>query len=171
MKKKKSEKLKINELSSYDEPNNTSDEGNALSDEELSILKQSISSADVDRSALPPHDQRGIAHLLRFIRSNAVLSVASVIIAAAIVLSAIGGSAFLAVKLVNKMKDYTVVIGEDEPYKVSPDEMVIGNVMYVDMRKIAEHTGLTVSGSPTRIQFTSLKNGSYLLFENQSPSV
>lgn len=166
MKKKKSEKLKIDELSSYDEPNNTPDADNSLSEEELTLLKESISSADVDRSALPPHDQRGIAHLIRFIRSNKIFAVASVIIAAAIVLSAIGGSAFLALKLVNNMKDYSVIIGEDEPYKVSPDQMVIGDVMYVDMRKIAAHTGLTLSGSSTKIQFTSLKNDTYLIFEN-----
>lgn len=171
MKKNKSEKIRIDEMQSFDEPNDAQNEDDSLSEEELSLLRESISAADVDRSALPPHDQRGIAHLIRFIRSNAVLSVAAVIIAAAIVISAIGGSAFLTVKIVRDMMVYTVTIGEDEPYTVSPDEMVLGEVMYIDMRKIATHMGLTVSGSPTKIQFTSLKNGTYLLFENESSYV
>ena len=168
MKKKKSEKIIIDEFSSNEEPIKNADGGNALSEEELSILKESIASADVDRSTLPPHDQRGIAHLIRFIRSNKVLSVAAFIIAAAIVLSAIGGAAFLSVKLVKDLKNFSVIIGDDEPYTVSPDRMVIGDVMYVDMRKIAAHTGLTRSGSPTKIQFTSLKTDTYLLFEDNS---
>ena len=171
MKKKRSEKLTIDELSTFDEAQSTPQEDNSLSAEEISLLKESINSARVDRSKLPPHDQRGVAYMIRFIRSNTILSVASVIIAAAIVLSTIGGAFFLAMKLVNDMKHYTIVIGNDEPYKVAPDQMIINDVMYVDMRKIASYTGLTLSGSSTRIQFTSLKNGSYLLFENDSPNV
>ena len=171
MKKKKSEKIRIDELSSFDEPSKTPDADNSLSEEELSLLRESISSAEVDRSNLPPHDQSGIARIIRFIRSNTILSIASLIIAAAIVLSVTGGSALLVFKLANSLKSYTVIIGEDEPYSVSPKEMVIGNVLYIDMRRIATHTGLTLSGSATRMQFTSLKNNSYLLFENESSRV
>ena len=169
MKKKKSEKIIIDEISVEGDALGTAEENISLSDEELSILKESVSSATTDRSALPPHDQRGIAHLARFIRANKLLSVASFIIAAAIVLATLGGSAFLALRIVNRLKDYSVIIGEEEPYKVSPDRMIIGDVMYVDMRKIAAHMDLILSGSSTKIHFTSRKNGTHLLFENESP--
>ena len=169
MKKKKAEKFSIDELP--EQSSETADESLGLSEEEISLLKESIGSARIDRRELPPHDQSGVAGISRFVKKNAVLSVAAFIIAIAIVISAVGGTAYLALTLFNNMKDYTVIIGDDEPYKVSVSDAVIGDVLYIDLRRIADHTGLTLSGSATKIQFTSIKNGSYLLFENDSEYV
>ena len=169
MKKKKAENFSIDELS--EQISETTDESLRLSEEELSLLKESIESAKIDRRELPPHDRSGVAGISRFIKKNAVLSVAAFIIAVAIVISAVGGTAYLSLKLFNNMKDYTVIIGDDEPYKVSVSDAVINDILYIDLRKIADRTGLTLSGSATKIQFTSIKNGSYLLFENESEYV
>ena len=49
----------------------------ALSDEELSMLKASIESAAVDRSKLPPHDRSDKARFFRFIKKNKLLTVCS----------------------------------------------------------------------------------------------
>ena len=166
MKKKKNEKIKIDELA--DDTVADTEESSALSEEELAILKASVESARVDRSTLPPHDTSGRANLFRLIRSNIVFTVAAIIVAAAIVLSVAGGTAILGIRVFNSLKSYTIIIGEDEPYRVDVSDAVIDGVLYVDMRKIATHAGLTLSGSPTRMQFTSIKNGTYLLFENEN---
>lgn len=176
MKKKKNQNPCIGELSEEEikeeakeeiTPENEGDSA-ALSEDEISMLKASISSAEVDRSELPPHDTSERATFFRAIKSNVALSVASAIVAVAIVLGAVGGSAFLAIKMFNELKAYTVVIGEEEPYKVDVKDAVIDDVLYIDMRRIASLAGLTLSGSSTRMQFTSAKNGTYLLFENES---
>ncbi len=172
MKKNKNENYNIDELSDMENESEEREEpasaDGGLSDEELEMLKASVASAKVDRRKLPPHDTSDKATLFRLIKSNALFTVAAVIVAAAIVLSVVGGSAFLVIKLINDHKDYTVVIGDDEPYKVDKKDAVIDGVLYIDMRRIAAYAGLTLSGSPTRMQFTSIKNGSYLLFENNS---
>ena len=140
----------------------------ALSEEELAMLKASISSAKIDRSTLPPHDTSGKATLFRLMRSNMLFTVAAIIVAASMVFAVAAGTAIFSIKLINDLRSYTVIIGEDEPYKVGAADAVIDDVLYVDMRKIAAHVGLTLSGSPTRMQFTSIKNGTYLLFENEN---
>jgi len=174
MKKKKAENYNIEDIEdkdTYSEPESDENIG-ALSDDEMAMLKASIESAKIDRSKLPPHDTSDKAMFFRFLRSNILLTVASVIVAVAIVLSAIGGSVFLAIKLFNYHRDFTIVIGEDDPYKIDYDDAVINGVLYIDFKKIAAHTGLiSSSGSPTGIQFTSPKDGSYLKFENESSRV
>lgn len=173
MKKKKTDNYNADDIKepsdvAADTAAESEDTSRELSEEELNIIKASIASAKVDRSKLPPHDTSDRATFFRLVRSNVVLTVASIIVAAAIILSAVGGAVFLVSKTLSYHRDFNIVIGEEEPYKVDYDDMVIDDVLYIDMRKIAAHAGLTLSGSPTRIQFTSIKNGTYLLFENNS---
>ena len=167
MKKKKLDNYNADDTDAMPEPDA---EGSidALSPEEIAMIKASVSSARVDRSKLPPHDTSEKATLFRLIKSNVVLTVAAVIVAVSIVLGAIGGAIFGVSALLSYHRDFKIVIGEDDPYKVDYDEAVINGVLYIDLRRIATHTGLTLSGSPTKMQFTSIKNGTYLLFENES---
>ncbi|MBQ8850093.1 MAG: D-alanyl-D-alanine carboxypeptidase family protein [Clostridia bacterium] len=169
MKKKKTDSYNTDDIEEMSEAEQkTEDTSDALSEEEIAILKASIASAKVDRSKLPPHDTSEGATFLRLIRSNIIFTVAAIIVAAAIALSAVGGTVFLVSKLLSYHRDFTIVIGEDEPYTVDYNDAVIDDVIYIDLRKIAAHTGLTLSGSSTKMQFTSIKNGTYLLFENES---
>ena len=46
----------------------------ALSPEEIEMLKASMESAKVDRSKLPPHDTSDRAMLVRFIKKNLPIS-------------------------------------------------------------------------------------------------
>ena len=167
MKKKKLDNYNIDDIDAMSEPREDEKSG-ALSPEEIAMIKASVSSARVDRSKLPPHDTSEKATFLRLIKSNVVLTVAAVIVAIAIVLGTVGGAAVGIYSILSYHRDFKIVIGEDEPYRVDYDDAVIGDVLYIDLRKIAAYTGLTLSGSPTRMQFTSIKNGTYLLFENES---
>ncbi len=167
MKKKRSQEYNSLEGEEINEPQ----QSDALSDEELSVLRASIEGAQIDRSKLPPHDTSDKATFFRFIKSNSLLAIASVIVAVAIVVGAVAGSVFLALNFLEYTRKYTVVIADEDPYTVDRQDAVIGDVLYVDMVKLADIVGLTVSGSESRIQFTSIKNGSYLLFEDGSEYV
>lgn len=165
-------KKKTDEYNSLDgEEIKEAQSSDALSEEELAVLKASIESAKIDRSKLPPHDTSDKATFFRFIKSNTLLAVASVIVAVAIVAGALTGSAFLVKSFIEHTRKYTIVIADEDPYTVDPKSAVIGDVLYVDMIRLADVVGLTVSGSDTERQFTSIKNGTYLLFENESEYV
>ncbi len=167
MKKKKSEKYNIEDEEIYKDTENK-ESSDALSDEELAWLKSSIDSAEVDRSKLPHYDNSDRATFWRFIKSRPVLAVASLIVALAIVLSAIGGTAFIAVKIMSHPWTFNIVIADDTPYEVSYKDAVIDGVLYVDMLKIAEVTELVIGGSYSKPQFASIKTGTYVAFENGS---
>ncbi len=144
-----------------------------FSEEELSMLKASIESADIDRSKLPPHDTSDKATFFRQVRKNKLFAACALFVAISLILGAIGGSAFLALSLYNSVKPFQITIGtpnEEEPYAVPYKDAVIDGVLYVDMHKIADFTGMSVSGTESRVQFAS-KSGSYLRFEDESSRV
>ena len=147
---------------------NDEDISDRLSEEELAVLKASIDAAKVDRSKLPHHDNSDRAVFIRFIKSHMVLAVASAIVASAILLSAMGGALYLGIKAFYYHRDFNIVIGDEEPYKMDYDEAIIDGVLYLDFYKIAKYMGLTISTPEDGMQFTSRADGSYLLFRDKS---
>ena len=171
MKNEPNEKNENSEFYESDPPLNENDadesSSDSLSEEELNMLRASISSAKIDRSKLPPHDTSDKANLFRFFKKNWILAVCAVFIATAIVIGAIVGSGFLVTKILDYHRPFTVVIGSKKPYEVKYDDTVIDGVLYFDMRIIANTVNMIKSGSEKKIQFTS-NNGTYLIFENDS---
>ena len=164
MKKKKNART-IDELDFY------SDDGklDSLSGDELSVLKQSIEGSGPDRSAMAPHDTSDKAHLLRFIKKNKLVT-ASVIILLLSLIAGIAVGIFAIVSWVDTLpnrSDFKIIMGDNDPYTVPYEEAVRDGVLYVDMKKLAEYTDMTVSGSSTRLTFTA-SQGNYLKFENDS---
>ncbi len=143
----------------------------ALSEEELAWIRSSVEGAQVDRSKLPPHDTSDRATFFRFIKSRPMLAVASVIVAIAIVIGAVAGCALLVSDLLSRFQSYNIVIADNDPYRVSQSDAVINDVLYVDMHKIAEATGLVIGGSYSNPQFASIKNSTSLVFEDGSSRV
>lgn len=144
-----------------------------LSDNELSMLRQSVNEADVDRSKLPPHDNSDKATFFRMVKQNIFLSVCAIFVAVSLVFLAIAGSIMLITSATKSFKKFTYEIGEAdkaEPYELPYRKAVRDGVLYIDMRKIADETNMIISGTETRIQFTS-KNGTYMLFEDRNENV
>lgn len=172
MKKRKNEKYlsdeDLDQASEQTDRDADDTEDSKLSAEELALLKASIDSARVDRSQLPHHDNSDRAVFLRFVKSNMVLTVASVIVVCAIILSVLGGAAYLGIQAFYYHRDFKIVIGEEDPYKVDYDAAVIDGVLYLDFYKIAKYTGLIISTPHDGMQFTSPSDGSYLLFRDKS---
>ncbi len=141
---------------------------NQLTEEEIKILRASVRSEKIDRSRLPHYDNSDKAKLWRYIKKNkafaAVCAVLAVCVAVMLVLCVV-----FAVKKAagaENKDDFTVILGNDD-YTVKYKDAVRDGVLYVDMRKIADYTGLTVSGSKTSVKFT-YDDDNYLRFENGS---
>jgi LAS superfamily LD-carboxypeptidase LdcB len=146
---------------------NYSSEDSPLSKEELEMLKKSVGNSE-DRSKLPPHDTSDRANAVRFAKKNPVLVISAIIIALAIIAVTILGIV-LALKRASEKPctdDYTIYLGT-EFYTVDYDKANINEVLFIDMKKIAEFAGFIVSGSKDRVKFTS-STDNYLRFENNT---
>ena len=140
----------------------------ALSAEELSLLKKSVDADRASRKNLAPYDNSDGAKLIRYAKKNRVFTaVVAALIALCIIALTLGGIFLYKYTsgLENK-DDFTVIIG-DETYTMPYKSVVFEGDVYVDMYKIAEYASLTISGSSTKIKFTSDENN-YLKFENDS---
>lgn len=138
-----------------------------LSEDELALLKASIQGSKIDRSKLPPHDNSDRAKLFRLIKKNKLLAVCSLFLAVVLVAGIIFGCVVGISALIKSNRKYTLVIDGETQYEISKKEAVINDVLYIDMRKIADATEMMLSGTESKIQFTS-KNGSYIIFENEN---
>ena len=165
-------KRRIDEIE-YSE-NTDNDVQDRLSAEELRAIKESISNTRVDRSKLPPHDRSVKARVSRYLKKHVVLAVISVILALSILSGAGFGTVMLGIGFVENVikpnADFIIVIGDNDPYKVKMKDAVRDGILYIDLRKIAEVTGLKMSGTEKRIQF-STNNNTYMLFEDKSDVV
>ncbi len=141
---------------------------NQLSPEEMSMLKQSIEGEQVDRSRLPHFDNSDRARLWRGIKKNKIFTAAiALLIVCAVALAAVG--IFFIERAISSRPntdDFTLVIGEDT-YTLKYEDAMRGEVLYVDMYKIAEYAGLVRTGSTDRVKFTADERN-YLRFENKS---
>ena len=138
----------------------------ALSPEEIEMLKASMESAKVDRSKLPPHDTSDRAMLVRFIKKNLPISICALFVAVTLIIGAVSGCVILASKVISVNRPYTYEFADKKPEEYSAREVVIDGVLYVDMMRIAECTKMIISGTESRVQFTSVGNTSSLLFED-----
>ena len=135
-----------------------------LSEEELALFKASIQSAKIDRSKLPPHDNSDKARFFRLIKKNKLLAACSLFLAIALVAGAIFGCYVGISAIIRSNRKFKFTI-DQEKYELSKKDAVINDVLYIDMRKIADTTGMMLSGTESKIQFTS-KNGTYIIFED-----
>lgn len=147
----------------------TEDEGANLSFEELSLLKKVREEQKKEEGELPPHDTSDRGHLRRFVRKNRlVTAAAAVVLLALIALLAFGGFSLTSYFLNRPSKaDFSVTLGDEDPFFVPYGEAVRDGVLYVDLRALATFSDWTVSGSEARMQFTATGN-TFLRFEQKS---
>ena len=140
-----------------------------LTDEEINMLKSAMASRAVDRSTLPSTDNSDAAKIRRFIKKNKTFTAACVILCVFIVaLLVILGVMAVRNALANRVNtdDFTVMIG-DEVFTVKYETAMHGDVIYVDMYKIASYAELTKTGRTDNVKFTASPT-QYLRFENDS---
>ena len=137
-----------------------------LSEEEIAMLRSSIQDSKTDRSKLPPHDNSEKAKFFRLIKKNKLLAACSLFLAVVLVAGIIFGAIYGISALIRANRKFEFTIDENDPYELSKKDAVINDILYIDMRKIAEATDMMLSGTESKIQFTS-KNGTYVIFENE----
>lgn len=140
-----------------------------LTDEEVSMLKSAMAAREVDRSTLPSTDNSDAAKVRRFIKKNKIFTVSCVVLCVFIVtLLTVLGVVSVRNALANRVNtdDFTVMIG-DEVFTVKYKTAMRGDVLYVDMYKIAAYAELTKTGKTDNVKFTASPT-QYLRFENDS---
>lgn len=165
-KRKKSSDFDLTEA----QKNVSEEAGTPLSYEEIQMLKAGIRQSGEDRSRMPPHDTSDRAKVIRFARKNKLVAAAALVIALAI-LAGSGVGVFLLVSYWNNRpnkSDFTIQLGETEPYTVKYSDAVRDGVLYIDMVKVAEFTdSMIVSGTKTSRKFTA-SDGTSIRFEQGS---
>lgn len=142
-----------------------------LSTEELDMLRARADELE-DRSQIPPPEKKNQNKLVKFAKNNTITTV----IILALVFAVIAAAILLGIQLSdslgsNSKRDYRFVYNKfgakEETVKWKYDEIVINDVLYVDMNKLAEFAGLTVSGSEESMKYIA-SEGNYLKFTNDS---
>ena len=140
-----------------------------LDDGELRLVRASVAEDRKNRRRLTYYDNSDKAKLIRMGKRHKYVSAMLITLAVtvAIVIAALGVWGVAAV--VNEIKsksDYTYIIGDQtytEKYKI----MNRDGVVYVDMYKIADYTGMIRTGKVNDVKFTT-DVGHYLRFEDGS---
>ena len=139
---------------------------NELNDAELQMLRSRAEELD-DRSIIPPPERKKQNKLIKFAKNNTVATV----VVSVLILALISSLILLAVYLGGGVNndDYTFIYGEGvkaEEIKVKYEDTVINGVLYVDMNKLAEFAGLSVSGSEESMKYIGADDN-YIKFTNE----
>ena len=137
-----------------------------LSAEELSMLRTAARQSVQERGDLPYHDNSEAAQVKRVIKQNKAFSAVTAFVVVGLIALVVLGIVLLVAFFGNRpnRSDFTVYLGDEEPYTVPYNQCVRDGVLYVDLRRIAKQVDLTVSGSGNKLRFTGSDNN-YVQFE------
>ena len=143
--------MKKEDISVTDQPESE------LSAEELDLIRARTNELE-DRSQIPPPEKKKQNKLVKFAKNNTVATVIILALALAVIASAILLGIHLSGTLgANSKRDYRFIYNKfgakEEEVKWKYEEIVIGDVLYVDMNKLASFAGLTVSGSEESMKY------------------
>lgn len=149
---------------------NVEEKADALSPDELNVLKDRLDELP-DRSQIPPPNKKQ-NKLLLFAKKNPVATVIISVLLVSVVAVLILASVYIINNFaLNNTSDYVFVFQtfgkEDEEVKYDYDSIVINDVLYVDMNKLAEFAGMSVSGSHETRKFI-VSDEHYMKFTNNS---
>ncbi len=138
-----------------------------LNSAELEMLAASLFESE-DRSLIPPPERKKQSKLVKFAKKNTAVTVILSVFAALMVTVAVLLSVYLITGFANgkNKRDYVFTFGE-EKVKVKYEDAVVDDVLYMDMSKLAEYAGLSVSGSENTKKYV-VSDEQYLKFTNDS---
>lgn len=140
-----------------------------LSHDELGMVKSRVRETG-DRSQIP-HPKKKKSKTLSFAKKHKMVTAALIILAVSIIAVAVL-LCILAVKNIgNSKRDFRftfVQFGKnDEEVKYKYESVMIDDVLYVDMNRIAEFGGMSVSGSADTMKYIA-SDEHYMKFTNES---
>ena len=150
-----------------DDNQNAFEKEEELNTDELKLVRSRYKQLGDDRSKIPPPNKKQDSKLVKLIKRNKLATAVLTVLAVALVLSIIllcvysGNS-----NDKNNTGNYTFVFGKEE-VKYKNDKIVINDVLYVDMNRLASYAGLSNSGSSSTMKYIA-SDGQYLKFTNES---
>ena len=140
---------------------------NELNDAELQMLRSRVDELG-DRSIIPPPERKKQNKLIKFAKNNTVATVVVSVLVVALI------SAFILLGIYlgggENHNDFRFVYGEGakaEEIKVKYEDIVINDILYVDMNKLAEFAGLSVSGSEESMKYIGADDN-YIKFTHEA---
>ena len=141
-----------------------------LSSDELNLLKDRFDDLE-DRSQIPPPNKKP-NKILVFAKKNVVATaIISVLILSVVAVLVLASIYIVKNFMLNNTSDYVFIFEtfgkKNEEVEYDYDSIVINDVLYVDMNKLAEFSGMSVSGTAETRKFIS-SDEHYMKFINNS---
>ena len=137
---------------------------NPLSAEEMDILRSRTKNIG-DRSKIPPPEKKNQSKAVKLARKNKSAAMVISVIAVAFVLVVALLAVYLSESLgLNSKKNYTFTFGKEQ-VKEKYEDIVINDVLYVDMAKLASFSDMSVSGGADTRKYL-VSEDHYLKFTN-----
>lgn len=149
---------------------NVDEKADALSQDELDLLKDRFDELE-DRSQIPPPNKKQ-NKLIAFVKKNPVtFAIIAVLIVSVLAVLILASIYIVNSFLLNNTSDYVFVYEtfgkEPEEVEYDYETVMINDVLYVDMNKLAEFSGMSVSGSAGTRKFI-VSDEHYIKFINNS---
>ncbi len=140
----------------------------SLSDEQLELLSSHNKNDKNKPTTDEPFDNSASAKILRYAKTHKVFTAIIIVAIASILATLVLLSIYSASLIANRPNDddFTVKIG-DKKYTAKYEDIMINDIMYIDMSKIAKIDEIIVSGDSTNRKFT-LPSLQYARFENDN---
>ncbi|MBO5416288.1 MAG: D-alanyl-D-alanine carboxypeptidase family protein [Clostridia bacterium] len=134
---------------------------------ELQLLQSSLADAE-DRSQIPPPENKKQSKIVKLAKKNTAATVIISVFVTALVAVIVLLSVYLVTSITNgkNKRDYLFTFGEEE-MRVKYEKIVIDDVLYVDMNKLAQYAELSVSGSDETMKYM-VSDEQYVKFMNES---
>ena len=150
-----------------DDKNDVTKKEDALNDGEFQMVRSRYKQLGEDRSKIPPPNQKEDSKLVKLIKKNKLATAVILTLFVALTLSII----LLCVYSANSKDraltgDYTFIYGKEE-VKYKNEKVVINDVLYVDMNRLAAYAELSSSGSHNTMKYIA-SEGQYIKFTNES---
>ncbi|MBQ7384035.1 MAG: D-alanyl-D-alanine carboxypeptidase family protein [Clostridia bacterium] len=138
-----------------------------LNSAELQMLQSSLAEQE-DRSNIPPPERKKQSKLVKFAKKNTALTVIISVFVTALVALLVFLCVYMATGLANgkNKRDYLFTFGEEE-IRIKYEKIVIDEVLYIDMNKLAQYAELSVSGSENTMKYV-VSDEQYIKFTNES---
>ena len=152
------------------EKNEKVDIQSALTDDQLKLLGNRIEQIGDDRSDIEPFDKSLYATAVRYAKNNKLTAIFMAVVAFLIVFVLIFSLIYNAINNSKTNKDdFLFYIGSNK-YTMAYSDTVIDDVVYIDMKYIADICEMTVSGDDSSRKYT-LSDYEYIRFDSQSEYV
>ncbi len=164
--------MKKKKIRKYDGENEANDNipeiASELNSAELETIRSNYDKSGEDRSKLPPPENKKQSKLVKIAKKNT----AATVIISAFAVALISAIVLLVIYAVNNSgiseshSDFVFTYGDKEEIKMKYEDVVIDDVLYIDMNKLAEYAEFSISGSAESMKYIAMGD-TYIKFTHE----